>query len=49
MDDCMITRKEIMDQTFNKSIECRKCDLASLKSIREFAEKINNGLHDIYL
>ncbi|KAK0080357.1 hypothetical protein PV326_008228, partial [Microctonus aethiopoides] len=35
---CETTRKEIVLETKNKYIYCRKCDLASQSSIREFAK-----------
>jgi len=35
---CEITRQEIVLATGNKYVYCRKCDLASQKSIREFVD-----------
>uniref|UniRef100_A0A2C9L2Z7 Retinol dehydrogenase 13 n=1 Tax=Biomphalaria glabrata TaxID=6526 RepID=A0A2C9L2Z7_BIOGL len=41
MDKCELVKKEIISETANKSIECRKLDLASLDSVRAFCETIN--------
>ena len=43
LEKCEAARKEIMEATVNKNIECKKLDLASLKSIRTFAEDINKS------
>jgi len=43
MKDCMSLRDEIVEETFNPNIHCKKLDLTSLKSIKEFAEEINEG------
>ncbi|XP_035828274.1 retinol dehydrogenase 13 isoform X2 [Aplysia californica] len=42
LDKCEIARKEIVLETANKSVECRKLDLASFASIRAFAKLINS-------
>jgi len=42
MSACEIARKEIVLESRNKYVYCRKCDLASFKSIREFAENLKN-------
>lgn len=36
-------QKEIMEESGNQNIVIRKLDLSDTKSIREFAEVINNG------
>ncbi|KRX16955.1 Retinol dehydrogenase 13 [Trichinella nelsoni] len=41
MEKCKEERRNIILQTRNKRVVCRHCDLASLKSIAEFAEMIN--------
>ena len=38
MDKCEITREEIVLDSLNKHVYCRKCDLASFQSIREFVK-----------
>jgi hypothetical protein len=43
MKRCEETKNEIINKTFNKKVECAKCDLASLKSIKEFVDKINES------
>lgn len=40
MEKCKEARKELALATFNKSIYCQECDLASQESIRKFAERI---------
>lgn len=39
MRKCEETRKEIVLDSNNGDVYCRECDLASFKSIRNFAEK----------
>ena len=41
IDKCELVRKEIIVETANRNIECRKLDLASLGSIRAFCKSIN--------
>jgi len=41
---CEETKKEIITETFNKNVECMACDLASLKSIKEFTDKVNKSI-----
>jgi retinol dehydrogenase-13 len=43
MKKCEETKNEIINKTFNKKVECSKCDLASLESIKEFVNKINES------
>lgn len=48
MDKCENARIEIVRESQNKYVYCRKCDLASQESIREFVKqfkKENNKLH----
>lgn len=40
---CDEVRREIVDETFNKNVHCMECDLASLKSIREFVNQFNQS------
>lgn len=40
---CSEARKEIVNETFNKNVECMECDLASLESIRNFVRAINES------
>ncbi|CAH1163561.1 unnamed protein product [Phaedon cochleariae] len=42
MDKCESAREEIVLDTKNKYVYCRKCDLASLESIREFVKKFKS-------
>ena len=41
LEKCEKLKKEIIEGSFNKNIHCRQLDLASLKSVRDFAENIN--------
>ena len=41
MEKCMIARDDIIEKTYNKNVHCKKLDLASFKSIREFAAAVN--------
>lgn len=43
MNACSEARKEIVNETFNKNVECMECDLASLESIRKFVNEINSS------
>lgn len=43
MKACQTTRKEIIDETFNKNVECMECDLGSLESIRNFVRDLNQS------
>lgn len=46
MKKCMEAKYEIIDETWNKSVECIKCDLASMESIREFVDTFKKS-HDM--
>ncbi|ESO83499.1 hypothetical protein LOTGIDRAFT_197176 [Lottia gigantea] len=41
MEKCAAAKKEIINFTYNVQVICKKLDLASIKSIRQFAEEIN--------
>lgn len=41
MDRCEKTRNEIVSETNNTNVFCRKCDLSSMKSIREFSKTMH--------
>ncbi|ELU01380.1 hypothetical protein CAPTEDRAFT_181056 [Capitella teleta] len=41
MKKCEEVKKEIIEATMNKSVHCRHLDLASLSSVRSFAEEFN--------
>ena len=43
MKKCEEIRKEFVLESGNKFIYCRKCDLASQESIRQFASRFNSG------
>lgn len=43
MEKCEAAAKEIRGKTLNPHIYARRLDLASMKSIREFAERIKQG------
>ena len=43
MEKCEEVRKTILHECYNKKVYCKKLDLASLKSIRQFANAINQG------
>lgn len=42
LEKCEEERKDIVLSTMNKYIYCRKCDLASFESIRNFVETFKN-------
>lgn len=44
MEKCQATAKEIRGSTLNRHVYASQLDLSSLKSIREFAEKIRKGI-----
>lgn len=41
--------KDVIQSSGNENIVCKKLDLADSKSIREFAEAINEGLTSLFL
>ena len=43
MTACEKARSEIVENTFNKNVHCRHLDLASLKSVRDFAAEVKKG------
>ncbi|CAD7013863.1 unnamed protein product [Ceratitis capitata] len=43
MQKCEEAREEIVLETFNKHVYCRQCDLASLESIRKFADNFKKN------
>ena len=51
MKKCEEIRKEFVLESGNKFIYCRKCDLASQESIKQFATRFNSGisLNDSFL
>jgi len=46
MDKCEVTRQDIVLDTGNKYVYCRKCDLSSLKSVREFVSAFKESRVD---
>ncbi|XP_076749539.1 retinol dehydrogenase 13 [Xylocopa sonorina] len=49
MDKCEIARREIVIETQNKYIYCRKCDLASQESIRAFVDQFKKEYNKLHL
>lgn len=47
MDKCEEAAKEIRGKTLNHDVYACRLDLASMKSIREFAERIKQGEDEI--
>ena len=43
MQKCMEAKYEIIDETWNKNVECIKCDLSSLESIKEFVNTFKSS------
>nr|XP_022913008.1 retinol dehydrogenase 12-like [Onthophagus taurus] len=46
---CEKTREEIVVDTKNKYVYCRKCDLSSLKSIREFVDNFKKEQEHLHI
>ena len=46
MRKCMEAKYEIIDATWNRRVECIRCDLASLDSIRQFVDEFRKGQLD---
>jgi len=42
MELCGSVRSSIVEETCNRKVHCYQLDLASLASVREFADKINS-------
>ena len=40
---CNEVRSQIIEETFNRNVDCVKLDLSSIKSIQDFAETINKS------
>lgn len=49
MKKCEEARKEIVLDTKNKFIYCRSCDLASLKSVREFVKQFKTEQNQLHI
>ncbi len=49
MKKCEETREKIVTESFNTNIVCRECDLASIESIKNFAEEINKNEKYLHL
>ena len=49
MKKCEATREIIVADSFNTNIVCRECDLASIESIKHFAEDINKNEKYLHL
>lgn len=43
MEKCEKAKETIIKESFNKSVECRLCDLASFESIRNFVNDLNKS------
>ena len=43
MELCETVRASVIKETCNHNVHCKKLDLASLASVREFAESINSS------
>ena len=43
MKKCENVKKELLENSYNTNIHCRHLDLASMKSIRKFADDINKS------
>lgn len=48
MEKCEKLREEIIKKSYNLNVHCKKLDLSSLKSVREFAEDVNKSILYIY-
>ena len=46
---CEETREKIVADSFNNNVVCRECDLASIDSIKSFAEEINKNEKYVHL
>lgn len=43
LEKCAAAQKEIVDETHNHKVICKKLDLASFKSIKEFTADVQKG------
>lgn len=43
LEKCAAAQKEIVDETHNHKVLCKKLDLASFKSIKEFTADVQKG------
>jgi retinol dehydrogenase 13 len=43
MEKCEKAKEKIINETFNRRVECKLCDLASFESIRNFTNDINKS------
>ena len=44
VESCLKAKQEIMNETFNKNIECIECNLASLESINNFINTVKKSI-----
>ncbi|XP_003705146.2 retinol dehydrogenase 13 [Megachile rotundata] len=49
MEKCEIARREIVVDSRNKYIYCRKCDLASQQSIRDFVDQFKKEFNNLHI
>lgn len=49
MKKCEETREKIVADSFNANVVCRECDLASIESIKRFAEEINQNEKHLHI
>ncbi len=49
MKKCEQARDKIIAESFNTNIVCRECDLASIESIKHFADDINKNEKYLHL
>lgn len=48
-DKCVAVRRDIVLSTRNKQVFCRQCDLADFDSIKNFVEKLSEGLSLLFI
>lgn len=46
---CEVTRKKIVDESFNNNVVCRQCDLSSIESIKQFVEDVKTNEKSVHL
>ena len=44
VEKCELARRGIVEETYNRNVHCKYLDLASMKSIRDFAKDINESM-----